>query len=150
MRRDRLQNFLYILAALASLFGLIDAIYLTVQHLTGQNVECIASVGCETVLASHYATIARVPLAAIGATAYFAVFSLATLAAFRQAHAREFFLVLVASMFGVTCWLLYIQAFILHAFCDYCLLSAGLVGVLTMIAIAIFFIARKRSRLSGS
>lgn len=145
MRPDRLQNFLYIVAALASLFGLIDAIYLTVQHLTGQNVECIASVGCETVLASHYAAIGRVPLAAIGAAAYFASFSLATLAAFRHAHAREFFLGLTANMFAVTCWLLYIQAFILHAFCDYCLLSAGLVGVLTVIAIAIFFIARKRS-----
>ena len=145
MRPDRLQNFLYIVAALASLFGLIDAIYLTVQHLTGQNVECIASVGCETVLASHYAAIGRVPLAAIGAAAYFASFSLATLAAFRHAHAREFFLGLIANMFAVTCWLLYIQAFILHAFCDYCLLSAGLVGVLAVIAIAIFFIARKRS-----
>jgi uncharacterized membrane protein len=38
-------------------------------------------------------------------------------------------------MFAVTLWLFYLQAFVLHAFCDYCLFSAGVTTVLTLIAI---------------
>jgi uncharacterized membrane protein len=41
---------------------------------------------------------------------------------------------LVAPMFAITLWLFYLQAFVLHAFCDYCLFSAGVTTVLTGIA----------------
>lgn len=143
MQHRRFEPFLYTLAALIALVGLGDSIYLTVQHLTGQNVDCIASAGCETVLTSSYAAIGRVPLAGLGAAAYFAVFSFATLAAFGHASARPFFLFLVATMLGVTCWLLYLQAFVLHAFCDFCLLSAALTAMLSAIGIVIFFAGRK-------
>jgi len=66
---------------LFSLIGLADAIYLTVEHLSGRSVRCTLS-GCSEVLSSPYATVRGIPLAAIGAFAYFTVFSLATLAAF--------------------------------------------------------------------
>jgi uncharacterized membrane protein len=145
VRHQGLEPFLFALAAFIALIGLSDAIYLTVQHLTGQNVDCLASAGCETVLGSKYASIGKVPLAGFGAAAYFTVFSLATLAAFDRPLAGKFFLAVVAIMFGITCWLLYLQAFVLHAFCDYCLLSAALVGLLATIGIANFFIARKKS-----
>jgi uncharacterized membrane protein len=136
-RRPWLQIFLYSLAALVALVGLGDSIYLTVQHLTGQGVDCLASAGCETVLTSKYATVVKVPLAAFGAAGYFSVFSFATLAAFGRAWVRTCFLCLVGFMFGTTCWLFYLQAFVLHAFCDYCLLSAALIVVLATIAIAV-------------
>jgi uncharacterized membrane protein len=35
-------------------------------------------------------------------------------------------------MFAVTLWLLLVQAFVLHAFCDYCLLSAVVTVLLTV------------------
>jgi uncharacterized membrane protein len=35
-------------------------------------------------------------------------------------------MLVVMAMFGATLWLLYLQAFILHAFCPFCLLSAAL------------------------
>lgn len=143
MRHRRLEIFLYILAAFIALFGLADAIYLTVGHLTGQYAACIASSGCETVLASNYAAIGKVPVAAFGAAAYFTVFSLATLAAFGRAWVRPLFLCLVGMMLATTGWFLYLQASVLHAFCDYCLLSAALTGLLSAIAIAIFCIAKK-------
>jgi len=143
VRIRRFEPFLYTLAALIALIGLGDAIYLTVQHLTGQNVDCIASAGCETVLGSSYAAIGRLPLAGLGAAAYFAVFSLGTLAAFGHASARPLFLWLVATMLGVTCWLLYLQAFVLHAFCDFCLLSAALTAILSAIGTVIFFAGKR-------
>jgi uncharacterized membrane protein len=39
-------------------------------------------------------------------------------------------------MFAVTLWVLLVQAFLLHAFCDYCLLSAGVTLLLTATAFA--------------
>jgi uncharacterized membrane protein len=87
------------------------------------------------VLSSRYAAIGPIPLASLGALAYFTAFSTALLAAFGYAKCRALFALLVATMFAVTLWLFYLQAFVLHAFCDYCLFSAGVTTVLTLIAI---------------
>jgi uncharacterized membrane protein len=133
--RDKLRKRLYIAAAIIALFGLADGIYLTVEHLTGRTAECIASSGCQDVLGSKYAAMGPVPLAALGALAYFTVFSAAILAAFGYTRCRTFLTLVVGMMFGATLWLLYLQAFVLHAFCDYCLFSAGVTTVLTGIVI---------------
>jgi uncharacterized membrane protein len=125
---------IYLIAAFVSLIGLGDAIYLTVQHLTGQSLRCTFS-GCSEVLSSSYAQIGPVPLAALGAFAYFTVFSLAILAAFGYRLARPLLAALVGLMFLMTLWLLYLQAFVIHHFCQYCLLSAAVTTVLTAIVL---------------
>src|SRR6267143_6712077 len=89
----------YIVAALLSLIGLADAIYLTVQDLTGQHLRCTIVSGCSEVLSSAYAHIGPVPLAALGAFAYFSVFSLAILAAFGYQIAKPLLAGLVVVMF---------------------------------------------------
>lgn len=127
---------LYLVAAIVALFGLADGIYLTVEHVTGRTAQCIASSGCQDVLSSKYAALGPVPLAALGALAYFTAFSLALLAAFDYAKCRKLFALLVTGMFATTLWLLYLQAYVLHAFCDYCLFSAGVTTVLSILAIA--------------
>ena len=131
-RRTRL---LYALAAVLAVCGLADAVYLTVEHLTGHSVRCTITTGCSEVLSSRYATIGGYPLALLGALAYFIAFSLATLACFDSPRAGKLLAVLAASMFAATLWLLYLQAFVLHAFCQYCLLSATLTTLLTLIAL---------------
>jgi uncharacterized membrane protein len=117
---------IYGLAMLASLIGLGDSIYLTIQHLTGRSVRCSVTTGCSAVLSSNYATIGGFPTAAFGALAYFAAFSFATLAVFGYERARTALAILVAPMLAMTLWLLYVQAFVLRAYCEYCLLSAGM------------------------
>jgi uncharacterized membrane protein len=126
---------LYTLAAVLSLAGLADAIYLTVEHLSGRSVRCTVTSGCSEVLGSPYATIGGYPLALFGAAAYFTAFSLATLAAFGSERAGNLFAVLVALMFATSLWLLYLQAFVLHAFCQYCLLSAAVTTLLAGIVV---------------
>ena len=123
------------LAALLALVGVADSVYLTVQHLLGNTLRCTLTSGCSEVLGSPYASVAGVPLAALGAVAYFAAFSLATLAAFGYTKARTLLAVLVAAMFAVTVWLLYLQAFVLQAFCQYCLLSAAITTLLAVIVV---------------
>src|SRR6188474_2664058 len=115
---------LYAVAALLSLLGLADALYLTIEHVTGQSVRCTIVHGCSEVLSSPYAVVAGIPLAAVGAAAYFTVFSLAILTLFGYPKASRVLTVLVIAMFFVSLWLIYLQAFVIREFCQYCLLSA--------------------------
>src|SRR4029079_5029813 len=126
---------LYVVIAIVSLGGLADALYLTVEHITGESVICTVVHGCSEVLSSPYATIKGYPLAGLGAVAYFSVFSLAILALFSYRVAGQLLLPLVAIMCLVSIWLIYLQAFVIHAFCQFCLLSAATTFVLTVLVI---------------
>src|SRR6267142_1136246 len=106
-RAARAPTLLYAAAALLSILGLADAIYLTIEHVTGQSVRCTIISGCSEVLSSSYAVLAGIPLAAVGAAAYFGVFSLATLAAFGYRLAGTLLAILVGIMSLMTLWLLY-------------------------------------------
>lgn len=124
------------IAALVALIGLGDAIYLTIKHLTGEKVACSIVEGCEMVLTSEYATVAGIPLAAFGAFAYFAAFSLAILSAFGNRRTWFLFGVQVVLMSLFTLWLLYLQAFVINAFCQFCLVSAFVTFALLIIWLA--------------
>src|SRR6059058_176682 len=99
----------YAIVALISLAGLADATYLTVLNLTGETAVCGGSPDCFRVLGSAYAKIGRIPVAGLGALAYFAAFSCAIFALFGYALARKFFVIVIAAMFAFTFWLLYVQ-----------------------------------------
>lgn len=133
--RGRAVKIIYSVAALASLIGLADAIYLTVEHLSGRSVQCTVIAGCSKVLASSYATVGDLPLAALGAFAYFTTFSLATLSAFGYTRTRTLLAVVVTLMFATTLWLVYLQAFVIRAFCEFCLLSAATTTTLMILVI---------------
>jgi len=128
-------NVFYVVIAIVALCGLGDALYLTVEHITGESVICTVIHGCSEVLSSPYATIKGYPLAGLGAIAYFSVFSLAILAVFDYRIAGQLLLPLVAVMCLVSIWLIYLQAFVIHAFCQFCLLSAATTFVLTVLVI---------------
>ena len=134
----------YIIAAIVSLLGLADAIYLTIEHLAGRSVQCTVVAGCSEVLGSAYATLGGVPIASLGALAYFTAFSCATLSAFGYSGARALLTVVVALMFLTTLWLLFVQAFILRAFCAYCLLSAAVTLTLTGLIVAMRYVRADR------
>ncbi|CAN5672309.1 hypothetical protein BH20ACI3_BH20ACI3_21440 [soil metagenome] len=124
---------LYGAAALVSLAGLADSIYLTAEHISGRSVKCTIVSGCSEVLSSHYATVRGIPLAVIGVAAYFSAFSLATLAAFDYKLAGTLLTIVVGVMFLTTLWLLYLQAAVIGHFCQFCLLSAIVTTILTVL-----------------
>jgi len=134
--RSRSEIIFYAAAALIALVGLAEATYLTVIFLSGETAVCGSSPDCFKVLGSSYAKIGGFPVSGLGALAYFSVFTLATFAAFDYLRARKFFNWTVFAMFAVTLWLLFVQAFRLHAFCRYCLFSAALVFLLTGLVVA--------------
>ncbi len=114
-----------LLAAAVALVGLADSIYLTIHHYTGEKVPCSIVAGCEQVLTSSYAEVAGYPLAAFGALAYFVAFALAILAAFGNRLMWTLFSIQVVLMTVFTIWLFYLQASVIGAFCQFCLLSAA-------------------------
>ena len=124
---------LYVVAALLALVGLADALYLTIEHVTGQSVRCTIISGCSAVLSSPYAVVGGIPLAAVGAAAYFTVFSLAILTLFGYDIAGKLLLPLVGAMFLISVWLIYLQAFVIREFCQYCLLSATITVALLVL-----------------
>jgi len=125
-------------AAVVALGGVADAVYLTVKHFTGEAVPCSVVEGCEQVLTSSYAEVFGIPLAAFGALAYFTAFSLAILAAFGNRRMWNLFGVQVVLMAMFSAWLVYLQAFVIEAFCQFCLISAAI----TFILITIFLVSR--------
>ncbi len=131
-----------LLAAIVALVGLGDSIYLTIKHFTGEQVPCSIVHGCEQVLTSQWATIGDIPLAIFGAAAYFVAFTLAILTAFGNRSMWKFFGALVVLMAIFTVRLVYLQAFVIEAFCQFCLLSAG-----TTLTLLIIFIISKLPRL---
>jgi uncharacterized membrane protein len=137
MTASRFRTILYTAVAIVSLAGLADATYLTVQALTGETLSCGGSPDCFRVLGSSYAKLRGIPVAMLGALAYFSVFSLATFTAFGYTRARRFLGLVVVVMFLVTLWLLYVQAFLLHAYCRYCLFSAAITFLIAGLLIAV-------------
>jgi uncharacterized membrane protein len=137
MTVSRFRTIIYIVVAIVSLAGLADATYLAVQALTGETLGCGGSPDCFRVLGSSYARIGRIPVALFGVVAYFSAFTFATFAAFGYVRARTFLIPTVGAMFLGTLWLLYVQAFLLHAYCRYCLFSAATTFLLAGLVIAL-------------
>jgi uncharacterized membrane protein len=133
----RFRTILYTAVAIVAVAGLADATYLTVQALTGETLSCGGSPDCFRVLGSSYAKVGRIPVALIGALAYFTVFAFATFAVFGYARVRKFLALIVGIMFLSTLWLLYVQAFLLHAYCRYCLFSAAITFLIAGLLIAL-------------
>lgn len=132
---SKLSTYIYAAVAVVSLIGLADATYLTIEHITGQSVRCTIVSGCSEVLSSRFATVGGMPLALVGAAAYFTVFALATLAAFGYKFAGTLLNLLVGLMVLVSLWLIYLQAIVIRSFCQYCLLSAAVTFILGILLI---------------
>lgn len=143
-------------AALVALVGLGDSVYLTVKHYTAEPVPCSVLEGCEQVLTSKYAVIGgfleflhtvpvlgAVPLASAGAFAYLAAIGLALVSLRGLRTPWLLFGAHVAVMAAFSAWLIYIQAFVIGAFCQYCLLSAG--TTFTLLLLFIVSLASRRN-----
>lgn len=127
--------------------GLVDAGYLTFKHLTGGEVTCdaISGANCDVVLGSMYSTIFGIPLALLGALYYLTVLTLWTVY-LKKGDNR-----LLQFIFGITgigfltsLYLIYIQAFVLYAYCAFCILSA-LTSTLLFVSLLLLVLSQKKS-----
>jgi uncharacterized membrane protein len=113
-----------IFAIAIACFGLVDSTYLTIKHLQGSYIRCGGD--CSAVLGSKYAEgVAGIPLAGFGAMAYITVLVALLLTARGSAVGRLVLIIIAPAMALISVWLIYLQAFVIHSFCQYCLASAA-------------------------
>lgn len=118
--------------ACVAFLGMIDALYLSVMR--GIHVPCSLSGGCNEVLTSAYSEVLGIPLSTIGILFYLTVFSMAVLEIFDIAKFTRWIFWLALPGFLITLVLLYLQGFVIHHFCQYCLASAAFVTTIFFIS----------------
>ncbi len=139
------QSYLLIGGIILSFLGFLDATYLTIVHYKNVLPPCSIAHGCEIVLTSKYAMLGPLPVALIGVLFYLTMIVLLglTIQNYSSSEARSshfirtinpLLLVLSGVSIVVSILLVGLQAFVLHAFCQYCLTSEG-INVLLFIAI---------------
>lgn len=111
-----------IILLLLSAAGFFDSAYLTILHYKNIIPPCTIAKGCETVLTSQFSVILGVPIALFGSLFFLTLIFLLLLES-KQNGFFKFFKLLALAGVAASIILFSIQAFILHAFCQYCLLS---------------------------
>ncbi len=130
------------IVAVTSLIGIFVALYL-LSHSLGITGSLLCGVGdCATVQASEYAKIAGIPVSAIGVVGYVALLVLALLGlqpAFVGSRAVSGLLVAGATFgFLASGYFTYLEAFVIHAWCQWCVISAILMTVIFVAVIPEF------------
>jgi uncharacterized membrane protein len=125
------------LAALVALAGFFVATYLTLYKLGFLGALSCSVGSCETVQLSRWASLLGLPVAAWGVGYYALVFTLAFAGVQeRFAESRGLGLaLLLLTAWGLifSAWLTYLELFVIHAICQWCVVSAVLAGVLFVI-----------------
>ena len=125
--------------ALISLLGLILGVYLSLYKF-GYIGTLSCSVGsCETVQTSRWSVLLGLPVATWGVGFYAVMLALAItgLQPRFEDSLQLSLAVLVLAGWGVvfTAWLNYLEGFVIHAWCEFCLFSAGCVALLFVLAV---------------
>ena len=127
------------LTALVALVGFFVALYLALYKTGIIGTLACGSGGCETVQTSRWADFLGFPVAAWGVAFYALVFVIAFMATLeRWAESRTLPLALVAlTGWGVifSGWLTYLELFVIHAICRWCVVSAVIALVLFGLAV---------------
>lgn len=124
-KRLKIPNWTIVVLLAASGVGFLDATYLSVKHFVGSTPTCSVFNGCEDVLASSYSVVGPVPVALVGSI-YYALIFVFTVAYIdlRRSDVIVATACFTAAGFIATLWLVYLQVFIIHVLCLYCMLSA--------------------------
>ena len=126
--------------ALLALVGLFVALYLWLHALGfGGAIKCGASGGCETVQTSPWAVFLGLPVAFYGVVGYLAVLIVALVSLRPAALAQPGWdrLVLGLSSLGVvfTAYLTYVELFLIHAICRWCVGSAVIITLIWIVSL---------------
>jgi uncharacterized membrane protein len=125
--------------ALISLAGVFIGAYLTLYKYGFIGTLACGASSCEQVQTSRWADFLGVPVATWGAGFYVTMLAL-SIAGMQErwAESRKLsLLMLVLTGWGVlfTGWLNYLEAFVIHAWCMWCIISACLVLLLFILSV---------------
>lgn len=125
-----------------ALLGFADSVFLLAEKMNGGPIPCAIGTGCDTVANSPYSLLFGIPLAAYGVAFYVAigVIALLYLDTKKMFWGRTLFLSTTAG-FLMSVYFIYVQKFLIGAWCIYCIASAIIATLLFCAAIVL----RKKS-----
>ncbi len=133
-------NIFLIGITLVGFTGFLDSVYLTAKRFVGGPIPCFVFTGCDTVAQSPYALLFGVPLSVIGMFYYLSVILLVVFYfGTKQQIAMKVFSLLSVVGFLASVYFIYLQAFVIKAFCFYCILSAVTSTTLFVLGATIWF-----------
>lgn len=116
------------------LAGLAVAGYLTWAHYSGADVACVRGGGCETVQKSSYSEIAGIPVAVFGLLFYG---TMLFLLGWDSEDARFAAAALAFVGIGFSAYLVVFQAFVIDAFCVWCLVNDVVIAPALALVVAL-------------
>ncbi len=137
-KNDRILKWITIVLAF---LGTADAIYLLVLKYTQAEAMCVGNHGCITVNTSVYSQIYGIPVSVFGILAYLVIAGIVLLES-RWKLARENgpLAILGISLAGVafSAYLTYLEFYVIHAVCPFCITSAISITIIFVISIIRF------------
>ncbi len=121
-----------------TILGMADAAYLYIYKLSSNDKMCLGSGDCATVNYSRYSEVYGIPVALLGLLAYLAIFSILILEKqFPPLKENGNLLVFGISLVGVlfSAYLTYIELFVIHAVCPFCVASAVVLALIFITSI---------------
>jgi uncharacterized membrane protein len=140
--------------AVLSLVGILIALYLTLYKI-GVIGDLSCTLGsCETVNTSKWATFLGLPVAAWGLGAYVALFALSMAGTADRYAGSQTISVLLVALSGwsviFSAWLTYLELFVIHAICIWCVTSAALLVLIFVVSVVDLQRTKSAGRALGS
>jgi len=128
---------LFVIIAILSLAGVIDSAISLQRHYAKSATnfcDFTQKFNCDIVNRSEYSTISGIPVAGIGVAGYAALFVFATFFKTRPETPTR---LLAASLAGLAfaLYLTYVEAYQLTTWCILCLISLGLISLISFLAV---------------
>ena len=121
-----------------SILGAADAIYLLILKYSQVEAMCIGNHGCINVNNSVYSMIYGIPVSLLGLLAYLAITSILFMEPrWKLAKLRGPLAVFGLSLTGAlfSAYLTYLEYFVIHAVCPFCIASAVLISLIFILSI---------------
>lgn len=132
---SNIPRWLPIVLGVIALIGFADAAYLSIEHFSNVIPPCAAG-SCELVLTSKYSNVFGIPVSLFGSLYYLLVLVLVVLYfdAKKEIYLRIALFCTFAGMISSAIFVA-LMVFVIHAYCQYCLLSAGTSTALFIISV---------------
>jgi len=132
------RNWLRLTSLVFAALGAADALYLTYVKLAHVEALCRGVGNCETVNSSPYSVFYGIPIAIFGLTAYLLILALLVLEpqvplVQDYGSLAVFGLALTGTLYSA--YLTYVELYVIHAICPYCVTSALLITGILVISV---------------
>ena len=126
---------------IAGFLGFLDAAYLSIEHFRNATPHCFLIQGCDIVTTSRYSAFWGIPVALLGALYYCAIIILSY--AYLDSESPRIHKIIIPFSFAgffASLYFVYLQFFVIRAWCIYCIgsaLSSTALFVVSLIALTL-------------